>query len=360
MTASRRPPLVPVDVIVRGLAARAPELCAQLFPGGAREGHEFRIGSLAGEPGRSMAVHLGGARAGVWSDFASGESGDALDLVTQALFAGDKRQGIRWALTWLGLAQIDIHELEVVRRQAEQRASEAQAQAIKETEGKRRAAQKIWLAGAASLRGTPAERYLLGRGIDLAALGRQPRSLRFHPHLWNEESQGHWPALVATIVDAGGDFVAVHRTWLEVNRDGRVSKAPLKDPKLTLGTYRGGAIRLWRGASGKALKDAPIGETVDFTEGIEDGLSVAIAAPECRVLVAVALANMANIELPPAIAVVRIWAQNDAAESRAARGLERAERAHQAQGRRILRVRVPAEFKDVNDLLRAPLMREDA
>ena len=50
------------------LARQAPSLAAELLPNGKREGAEWRVGSLAGEPGRSLSVHLFGSRAGVWSD----------------------------------------------------------------------------------------------------------------------------------------------------------------------------------------------------------------------------------------------------------------------------------------------------
>src|SRR5579872_5068464 len=56
----------PMDIVA--IAA----LLAELLPAGIREGAEWRIGSVAGEPGRSMGVHLGGAKAGVWYDWAAG------------------------------------------------------------------------------------------------------------------------------------------------------------------------------------------------------------------------------------------------------------------------------------------------
>ena len=42
------------------------------FPAGRREGPEFKVGSLRGEPGKTLSINL---RTGVWSDFASGEKG---------------------------------------------------------------------------------------------------------------------------------------------------------------------------------------------------------------------------------------------------------------------------------------------
>jgi hypothetical protein len=348
-----RASLVPIDVITDGLAARDRELCTQLFPHGVIEGHEYCVGSLAGEPGRSLKIHLGGGRSGVWCDFATGETGDALDLVAQAMFRGDKRQALAWSRSWLGLGDaVDDHSLALARRQAEASKARAKADAEAEANKNRGNAFRLWLAATPTIRGTPVERYLLGRAIDLAQLGRQPRALRYHPALANRESGRRWPAMVAMIVNGLGQTIAVHRTWLEARPDGTVGKAPLKEPKMTLGAYRGGAIRLWRGASGKSLVDAPAGELVELTEGIEDGLSVAIALPECRVLVAVALANMAHIDLPPAINGVRIWRQNDPPNSKAAQALDRAIEAHLAAGRSVQVVDIPAEFKDVNDLLR--------
>ena len=53
-------------------------LLRQLFPNGRRVGGEFRIGSLAGEKGESLGIRLTGPKAGVWADFATGESGHGL------------------------------------------------------------------------------------------------------------------------------------------------------------------------------------------------------------------------------------------------------------------------------------------
>ena len=55
--------------IARLLAARVDQLVLDLLPTGHREGHEWRVGSIGGEPGHSLGVHLTGTKAGVWSDF---------------------------------------------------------------------------------------------------------------------------------------------------------------------------------------------------------------------------------------------------------------------------------------------------
>jgi twinkle protein len=62
------------------LARDAEGVARMLLPHGKREGHEWRVGSLDGEAGKSMGVHLAGQKAGVFCDFATGEGGDLLDL----------------------------------------------------------------------------------------------------------------------------------------------------------------------------------------------------------------------------------------------------------------------------------------
>jgi twinkle protein len=62
------------------LARDAEGVARMLLPHGKREGHEWRVGSLDGEAGKSMGVHLTGQKAGVFCDFATGEGGDLLDL----------------------------------------------------------------------------------------------------------------------------------------------------------------------------------------------------------------------------------------------------------------------------------------
>lgn len=59
--------------------AALPAICRRLFPAGRVEGAEFCIGSLSGEPGRSLKINL---RRGVWRDFAANiGGGDPVSLV---------------------------------------------------------------------------------------------------------------------------------------------------------------------------------------------------------------------------------------------------------------------------------------
>jgi len=69
-----------INEIKRMLADRAQSVCEYLLPNGRTASGEWCVGSLGGEPGKSLKVCLRGNKAGVWSDFATGDSGDLIDL----------------------------------------------------------------------------------------------------------------------------------------------------------------------------------------------------------------------------------------------------------------------------------------
>ena len=96
-----------VSNLVSLLAKRIEPLCRELLPNGRREGMEWRCGSVNGEPGKSLGVHLVGAKAGNWADFAGDERGDALGLV-KAVLSLDTNDAIKWTESWLGNAQVNI------------------------------------------------------------------------------------------------------------------------------------------------------------------------------------------------------------------------------------------------------------
>ena len=66
--------------ISKQLAQRAEDIARYLLPNGKKSGSEWRVGSIEGESGESLGVHLTGEKSGIWSDFANGSSGDLLDL----------------------------------------------------------------------------------------------------------------------------------------------------------------------------------------------------------------------------------------------------------------------------------------
>lgn len=314
-----------------------------------------------GGVGDSMAVHLSSARAGIWMHAGAGRQGDALDLVAYLATADDKTAAIKWARSWLGLDGTDPAALTRTRAAQEQRAKAVETEDA-DAEQRKRAAKAIFLAGTEKLTGTPVEAYLRGRGLPIAALPYPVRALRYHPELFHKGSNRKWPAMVGAIVDQAGLIIAVHRTWLCVRGDGTVTKAPVENPKMTLGSFRGGVIRLWRGTrvdpktgeikQGRRINERKEPFEVDLAEGIEDGLTVALAVEEATVLVGVSLGNMASIRLPDQAQTVNLWQQNDAPGSPAAAAFGKVIGHFQQEGRRVCLCRAPEGIKDVNDVVK--------
>lgn len=335
----------------RMLAERIGVLVRELLPNGRKDGAEWRCGSLAGEKGQSLAVHLNSSRGGIWCDFSSGERGDALDLVAAVMFAGDRREAMKWAVSWLGLGDGSAPTFRAPERRQpvpDRRNDELD----KEAQRKRASARRLWHDTAPGIAGTPVEVYLAGRGIVLRELGRAPGALRFNPSVWCGEVQRPLPAMIAAICGPSGKLVAVHRTWLGQAPGGQWVKADLQNAKKVLGSFAGGCVRLWRGASGKALGVAPDDDVTVIAEGIETALSVAVACPEFRVLSAVSLSNMAAVTLPDALKNIIIAADNDSGNEKARRALEAALKKFASQGRTVRLAMPEIVHGDWNDVLR--------
>lgn len=66
--------------IAERLSGQADAVVRKLLPNGKRAGREWKCGDTTGAAGDSLSVCLEGTKAGVWSDFSTGESGDLLDL----------------------------------------------------------------------------------------------------------------------------------------------------------------------------------------------------------------------------------------------------------------------------------------
>lgn len=332
----------------------------------------------------SFVIHMSGPKAGRWTDYATGEHGDVIDLFGLALGLRDATARIKAAREWLGLDTEDP----ATRRAREDHARrlkaarEAQAQDdSRRAAHRRQIARAIWLSGQADIAGTPVDHYLAGRGIDIRALPHLSGAIRFHPecrYYWDEEltdpetgevtRRTRWrpmPAMV-TAIARGREIIDCHRTYLAQGPDGGWIKADLPDTKKVFSDYSGGSARLCgelgpRGGHLK-LRQAPAGAEVWITEGIENGLSlVALRAltwrPPAFVLAAGALFNFARVELPEAITRVVLAADNDSGEQARAQ-LDHAVAAHVAKGRtvRVWRSRVPGE--DLNDALRRALREQ--
>lgn len=337
------------------LAATMPALVAELLPSAKRHGREAVVGSVAGEPGRSCSICLEGPRAGLWADFSAGMKGDALDLVAAVMTGGDKAAAWRWGLRRLGYSVPGDAPAATTAAPPPPPpdAAEQHRAAAADAERRQRQARAIFAEAEPLTPACPAALYPKGRGLDLAELGRVPRALRFHPRLWCSEAGAALPAMVGAIMSLEGELRGVHRIWLEPGPDaGTWRKAALRAPKKALGSVTGGCIPIWRGSTATPLRGAPEGSAVAITEGVEDGLAVALLAPELRVVAAVSLANMATLELPASIATVILAADNDPEGSPAALALQRAVETHTAAGREVRVARSP-RGKDFADALAA-------
>lgn len=329
----------------------------------------------------SFCVTLTGPDAGRWVDFATHpRGGDILDLIGLSLSL-EPVDAIREARAFLGL-DTESPELRRAREAAAAKARarrEADELAEKARIIKRqKAAQGLWLSAQERIAGTPVEAYLRGRGIDLARLGWQPRAIRYHPEcLYFREEEVvdpesgeittrrlpplKVPAMVTAIV-RGSTHVGTHRTYLGIDpATGRWAKARLPDAKKVLGDMMGGSIRLGngtgpRGGRGPSLSQCPPGTRVYVAEGIETALSALMLRPGVRMLAAVSLANMGEIDLPEAVTEVVLIPDGDEG-AQAQEAFARAVARHAERGR-LVRVLPPVAGQDFNDRLQAALAAE--
>lgn len=327
----------------------------------------------------SFCVHLSGPKAGRWNDYATREAGDVIDLIAGSLHLSTA-DAFKEARAFLGLQNDtpeDRRKREAQLAEAKIRREAAEADAADKAERAKKRAEALFLSAQERLAGTPVQHYLANRAIDLATLGRQPRSLRYHPEVafHHEETDPETgevhtirlklPAMLAAVCNGRGQIIDCHRTYLGLGPDGRWGKARIASPvsgkllkvkKLTWGcNFMEGSIRLSsglgpKGGKGARLADCPPGTRVYVAEGIETGLSALILKPGIRVLAAVSLSNFGSVDLPANVAEVVLINDNDPSEAAQA-AFQAGVAMHQKAGRivRIWQSDVPGD--DLNDAL---------
>jgi len=141
---------------------------------------------------------------------------------------------------------------------------------------------------------------------------------------------------VAEVVDAAGQPIAVHRTYLD--RQGR--KAGVEPCKMMLGPMWGGAVRL--------TPDAALPRELVIGEGIESSASAGLllGLPAWAALSAGNLGG--GLILPDAVRAVTIAADADPVGQREA---QQAARRWRAEGRTVRIVAPNRPGQDFNDLL---------
>jgi len=297
---------ITVCEIVNRLAKQAPDVCRTLLPAGKNDGAEFRVGDVKNSPGKSLAVHLFGAKAGLWADFATGQKGDMLDLV-EAVQGTDKAGAVAWAKGFLAIANYDQPVIKGKRRFA--------LEINKETKNPN---------------GTEVETYLR----DFRHITRPiPSILRYHPNLKHGNTGLFFPAMVASVQVPDGKVIAVHRTYLQ---PGGYGKAEVRPPKMTLGRLQDGAVHL-----------APAGKALGLAEGVETGLS-AMQLFEIPVWVVLSCGRFTNVAIPADVIELHLFADNGNAGREAA---WKAAEHWTALGKRVVIRRPPDVFDDWNDAL---------
>ena len=265
--------------LARRLARHAQAVCRHYLSNGRREGHYWLVGDVENTPGRSLFVRLRGAdagkgAAGKWTDAATGEHGDLLDLIAANRRLDSLRAVLDEARSFLSLPWP-----EPVRNK------------LPAPTGSPEAARRLF-AMAKPIGGTLADAYLQKRGI--TAL-RNCTSLRFHPRCYYRGDQDDprdrvrvaWPALIASVTDLDGKLAGAHRTWLAPLG---LDKAPVSTPRRAMGLLLGNGVRF-----GAATDIMAAGE------GIETMLSLGCVTPTLPMVAALSANHLAALLLPPTL-----------------------------------------------------------
>lgn len=274
------------------LGRRAEAVCRYYLPNGRRCGRYWLVGDVRNTKGRSMFVRLvgpetGRGACGRWSDAATGEHGDLLDIIRESLGLVDFKDVAEEARSFLGLPN---PEPDWRREPA--------------PSGSPEAARRL-LAMSQSIHGTLAAIYLSGRGItNLSGMA----SLRFHPRCYHRPDEHSpteiWPAMIAAVTDLDGRVTGAHRTWLDAAgySEARLGKAPIETPRRAMGDLLGHGIRF--GAASDVLAAG---------EGIETVLSARSVLSEMPMLAATSAAHLAAILFPVALRRLYILRDRDPA-----------------------------------------------
>ena len=276
----------PAAAIAAALAARAEEVCRRYLPHGRRQGRYWIAGDLDGARGRSLFVRLfGSGKPGGWTDAATGEHGDLLDLIRYRTNAPSLRAALDEARRFLALPPAPDPD-----------PGAAPAAPSDAPYDGAQAARRLWRRCRA-VAGSQAERYLHARGL---ARCRFP-ALRFHPALRYREGSDvrRFPALVAAVTGDGGRLFGVQRTWLDPRRP---AKAGVAGPRKALGRIHGLAVRFGAPDDDAALV---------VGEGIETVLSLVTAVPEIRAAAALSAGSLGAFAPPPGTARLVIARDND-------------------------------------------------
>jgi hypothetical protein len=285
--------------LARRLAEQAETVCRHYLSNGQRAGRYWTVGDVRNAPGRSMFVRLKGplsgkGASGKWTDAATGEHGDLLDIIRESCGLIDFHDVAEEARRFLNLSRSEPE-------------SDSRPHLAPAPTGSPESARRLF-AMSTPIAGTIVETYLRRRGIVYL---HGIESLRFHPRCYYrpdvEAPTETWPAMIAAVTDLRGHITGAHRTWLDpFGHD----KAPVDTPRRAMGHLLGHAVRF-----GSASDVMAAGE------GIETMLSLRSALPGMAMLAALSAAHLAAILFPAALRRLYIVRDDDYAGDGAMKGL---------------------------------------
>jgi plasmid stabilization system protein ParE/TM2 domain-containing membrane protein YozV len=321
--------------LARRLARDAEAVCRHYLSNGRREGHYWLAGDVSNTPGRSLYVRLTGPEygrgaAGKWTDAATGEHGDLLDLIAMNRGLDRLRDVLDEARSFLALPRT-ASKLGSFRRATVPGGSPESARRL--------------FAISRPVSGTLAEAYLRKRGITaLHGTG----ALRFHPRCYYRPHAalftetwptGTWPALIAAVTDLTGAITGAHRTYLDPSGAG---KALIETPRRAMGQLLGNGVRF--GVAGDVLAAG---------EGIETMLSLRSAMPALPMVAALSAYHLAALLFPPGLRRLYVARDNDPAGGAAMTALT-----SKAQAAGIRLLALSPRLGDFNDDLQHPGLDE--
>ncbi len=272
------------------LGEHAEAVCRRYLSNGRRSGNYWQVGDVRNTPGRSMFVRLRDSPKGPpgkWTDAATGQHGDLLDVIRESMGLVDFKDVADEARSFLAMPDATT-EVERTRRTRDPAPA-----------GSTEASRRLF-AMSQPITDTLVETYLRGRGITTLH-GTGP--LRFHPRCYyRPDDYGPtetWPAMIAAVTDLDGHLTGAHRTWLAPDGTG---KAPIDTPRRAMGDLLGHAVRF--GVPGSVMAAG---------EGIETTLSLRCALPGMAMAAALSAAHLAAILFPPTLRRLYIIRDNDPA-----------------------------------------------
>ena len=283
------------------LARDAEAVCRHYLSNGRRSRRYWLVGDVMNTPGRSLFVRLTGpdsgpGAAGNWTDAATAEHGDLLDLIRLSRNLRGLGEAMDEARRFLALpcppipSPTDLGHMPPA------------------ASGSSEAARRLFRAAAPFPAHRPRPICALVASPDGStgppcAITR--RSTIAKPKMLRSKV---WPALLAAVTDLDGNITGIQRTWLDPRRS---TKAPLADPRRALGHLLGNGVRF-----GKAAADV-----LAAGEGIETMLALKSVLPSLPVIAGLSANHLAALDLPPApVGLRRLYVarDNDAAGLKAA------------------------------------------